>query len=122
MIGPLQSAAPWTELVAMRLVLRQPSPSWHTFHVEEIHVFAEPPRRVRRHGQGHGLAPLQGPSLVTPQGRPVSPALGPIGDQRAGADVSRDACALGNQQTRLYHGLAYPQIVRGYALRLRSKL
>ncbi|KAK3933351.1 Nicolin-1 [Frankliniella fusca] len=49
-----QSAVPWTELVAMRLVLRQPSPSWHTFHVEEIHVFAEPPRRAvwgRRHGQ-----------------------------------------------------------------------
>ena len=76
----------------MRLVLRQPSPSWHTFHVEEIRVFAEPPRRVRR----QGLAPPQAPLMVPPLGRPASPAQaqaqaqgqGPAGEQRPAADVS----------------------------------
>jgi len=31
-----------------RLVLRQPSPVWHTFHIEELNVYRDLPRRVPR--------------------------------------------------------------------------
>ncbi|XP_026287834.1 uncharacterized protein LOC113213100 isoform X3 [Frankliniella occidentalis] len=77
----LQSTVPWTELVAMRLVLRQPSPSWHTFHVEEIHVFAEPPRRAvwgRRHGPPAAAAVSSGSPAVG-----AGAAVGGAADQSA---------------------------------------
>lgn len=62
--------------MAMRLVLRQPSPNWHTFHVEEIHVFAEPPRRVpwlRRGNVGH-LGPQAGGPVPASPSIPVTAA------------------------------------------------
>ncbi|XP_046406523.1 nicolin-1-like isoform X1 [Ischnura elegans] len=43
-----ESAAPWIGLTAMRLVLRQPSPSWRTFLVEEVAVYRDLPRRLPR--------------------------------------------------------------------------
>jgi hypothetical protein len=35
-------------VLAFRLVLRQPSPIWCTFHVEELNVYHDLPRRVPR--------------------------------------------------------------------------
>ncbi|XP_071439051.1 uncharacterized protein [Hetaerina americana] len=43
-----ESVAPWIGLSAMRLVLRQPSPSWRTFLVEEVAVYRDLPRRLPR--------------------------------------------------------------------------
>lgn len=44
----LQSLVDWSSLQAMRLLLQQPSPVWRTFHVEEMAVLRELPRRVPR--------------------------------------------------------------------------
>ncbi|KAK6626003.1 hypothetical protein RUM43_006307 [Polyplax serrata] len=41
-----ESLVEWKNLVAMRLILRQPSPVWKTFHVEEINVYKDVPRRA----------------------------------------------------------------------------
>lgn len=35
-------------MLTFRLVLRQPSPVWRTFHVEELNVYRDWPRRVPR--------------------------------------------------------------------------
>lgn len=34
----------WRKVVGMRLILRQPSPEWRVFHVEELNVFGDLPR------------------------------------------------------------------------------
>ncbi|XP_052124062.1 uncharacterized protein LOC113213100 isoform X2 [Frankliniella occidentalis] len=84
-----ESTVPWTELVAMRLVLRQPSPSWHTFHVEEIHVFAEPPRRAvwgRRHGPPAAAAVSSGSPAVG-----AGAAVGGAADQSVSVRLGPDA-------------------------------
>lgn len=39
-----ESSLQWKNLLVMRLVLRQPSPIWRVFHVEEINVYADLPR------------------------------------------------------------------------------
>lgn len=44
-IPATESIVEWKNLVAMRLILRQPSPVWKTFHVEEINVYKDLPRR-----------------------------------------------------------------------------
>lgn len=35
-------------MLTFRLVLRQPSPVWRTFHVEELNVYRDLPRRIPR--------------------------------------------------------------------------
>ncbi|XP_046986212.1 nicolin-1-like [Schistocerca americana] len=47
-IPATESLLEWNNLLALRLVLRQPSPVWRTFHVEELNVFRDPPRRGPR--------------------------------------------------------------------------
>lgn len=44
-IPATESIVEWKNLIAMRLILRQPSPVWKTFHVEEINVYKDLPRR-----------------------------------------------------------------------------
>lgn len=44
----LQSQVEWKNVLTFRLVLRQPSPVWRTFHVEELNVYHDLPRRVPR--------------------------------------------------------------------------
>ncbi|XP_039280713.1 uncharacterized protein LOC111047957 [Nilaparvata lugens] len=39
-----ESTIDWNSLLAIRLVLRQPSPVWRVFHVEELNVYADLPR------------------------------------------------------------------------------
>lgn len=39
-----ESCHEWRDLMAIRLVLRQPSPVWRTFHIEEINVYRDMPR------------------------------------------------------------------------------
>ncbi|XP_021917748.1 nicolin-1-like isoform X2 [Zootermopsis nevadensis] len=43
-----ESQIEWKGVLTFRLVLRQPSPVWHTFHVEELNVYRDLPRRVPR--------------------------------------------------------------------------
>lgn len=45
-ISCAESTVEWRNLVAMRVVLRQPSPVWRTFHIEEINVYKDLPRRA----------------------------------------------------------------------------
>ncbi|CAL4093160.1 unnamed protein product, partial [Meganyctiphanes norvegica] len=40
----LESKEDWQDVVGMRLVLRQPSPVWRTFFIEDITVYRELPR------------------------------------------------------------------------------
>ena len=35
-------------MLTLRLVLRQPSPVWRTFHIEDLNVYHDLPRRVPR--------------------------------------------------------------------------
>lgn len=44
-IASSESEIEWKNLVAMRIILRQPSPVWKTFHIEEINVYKDLPRR-----------------------------------------------------------------------------
>ena len=44
----LQSNIEWKNVLTLRLVLRQPSPVWRTFHIEELNVYHDLPRRVPR--------------------------------------------------------------------------
>lgn len=47
-----ESIVEWRNLVAMRIVLRQPSPVWRTFHIEEINVYKDLPRRAQNKESG----------------------------------------------------------------------
>ncbi|GLG93712.1 Nicolin-1 [Gryllus bimaculatus] len=47
-IAATESAVEWNSVVAIRLILRQPSPVWRTFHVEELNVYRDVPRRASR--------------------------------------------------------------------------
>ncbi|XP_069693468.1 nicolin-1-like isoform X2 [Periplaneta americana] len=47
-ISATESKVEWQNLETMRLILKQPSPVWKTFHIEEISLKKEIPRRVPR--------------------------------------------------------------------------
>ncbi|XP_059083765.1 nicolin-1-like isoform X2 [Tigriopus californicus] len=53
-----ESLAPWHDITAMRFLLRQPSPNWKTFNLEDIMVFRYPL------GNAKGLS-LRSPTLGT---------------------------------------------------------
>ncbi|XP_046681737.1 nicolin-1-like [Homalodisca vitripennis] len=43
-VAATESLLRWRKVLAMRLVLRQPSPEWRVFHVEELNVYGDLPR------------------------------------------------------------------------------
>ncbi|XP_054279358.1 nicolin-1-like [Macrosteles quadrilineatus] len=43
-VAATESMLKWRKVVGMRLILRQPSPEWRVFHVEELNVFGDLPR------------------------------------------------------------------------------
>uniref|UniRef100_A0A1B6LRY6 Uncharacterized protein n=1 Tax=Graphocephala atropunctata TaxID=36148 RepID=A0A1B6LRY6_9HEMI len=43
-VAATESQLRWRKVLAMRLVLRQPSPEWRVFHVEELNVYGDLPR------------------------------------------------------------------------------
>nr|XP_018916216.1 PREDICTED: nicolin-1-like [Bemisia tabaci] len=47
-IPATESSVEWKDLSAIRLILKQPSSVWHTFHVEELNVYRDLPRFVSR--------------------------------------------------------------------------
>lgn len=47
-ISATESQIEWKNVLTFRLVLRQPSPIWRTFHVEELNVYHNLPRRIPR--------------------------------------------------------------------------
>ena len=40
----LQSRVEWQDVVGLRLILRQPSPVWRSFYIEDITAYHELPR------------------------------------------------------------------------------
>ncbi|XP_014289492.1 nicolin-1 [Halyomorpha halys] len=47
-ITPSDSCIPWNDISVMRLILRQPSPLWITFKIEEVNLFKNLPRIIQR--------------------------------------------------------------------------
>ncbi|PSN47079.1 hypothetical protein C0J52_19316 [Blattella germanica] len=47
-IPSTESQVEWKNIITVRLVLRQPSPIWRTFHVEELNVYRDLPHRIPR--------------------------------------------------------------------------
>ncbi|XP_059468302.1 nicolin-1-like [Neocloeon triangulifer] len=45
-ISATESSLDWTNLLGMRILLQQPSPVWRTFHIEQISVLKDLPRRL----------------------------------------------------------------------------
>ncbi|CAB3375894.1 Hypothetical predicted protein [Cloeon dipterum] len=64
-ISATESVLDWSNLLGIRILLQQPSPVWRTFHIEQITVLRDLPRRMNAQNEEDSMAEKLSNQTVT---------------------------------------------------------